>query len=78
MKCHKKHGLFKKQLVNGFRFLYHLHSCGFKLKGQQRYLQDTLVKLTSWFMTTVQRKGQKSIVYKTVCVLKMSKLVSVL
>ena len=26
----------KKLLVNGFRYLYHLHICGFKLKGEQR------------------------------------------
>ena len=50
MKCHEKHGsLQKKMLVNGFRYLYHLHSCGFKLKEQQRYLRVTFVKLASWF-----------------------------
>ena len=43
----------KKLLINGFRYLYHLHSCGFKLKGEQRYLRDTLVKLASWFRTPV-------------------------
>ena len=43
----------KKLLINGFRYLYHLHSCGFKLKGEQKYLRDTSVKLASWFRTPV-------------------------
>ena len=54
MKCHENHCVIgKKLLVNGFRYLYHLHSCGFKLKGQQRYLRVTFVKLASWFRTPV-------------------------
>ena len=43
----------KKLLVNGFGFLYHLHSCGFKLKEQLKWLRVTFLKLASWFRTPV-------------------------
>ena len=48
----------KKMLVNRFRYLYHLHSWGFKLKGEQRYLRITFVKLVSWFRTHVVSQTQ--------------------
>ena len=43
----------KKLLVNEVRYLYHLHSCGFKLKWEQRYLHVTFVKHASLFRTPV-------------------------
>ena len=52
-KCHEKNGSW---VFNGFIFSYHLHSCGFKLKGQHRYLRDTFMKLMSWFRTPVVYK----------------------